>query len=118
MNVIPCSVKFFKDNVSSEGSAHQEESVNRGKTVHDRLKGKTLRTLEISGSRKEVSCVGNNEEERVTKDNPGHAQKPGRINGKIGTDQIDIKEKTLTSFHSCCLVVHFLTSWKARWSCL
>ena len=100
MNVIPCSVKFFKDNVSSEGSAHQEESVNRGKTVHDRLKGETLRTLEISGSRKEVSCVGNNEEERVTKDNPGHAQKPGGTIGRIGSDQIDKIRHSLHSIHA------------------
>ena len=100
MNVIPCSVKFFENYVGSEGSAHQEESVDRRKTVHDRLKGKTLRTLEISGSRKEISCVRNNEEESVTKDNPGHAQKPGRTNGRIGTDQLDKKRHPLYSIHA------------------
>ena len=100
MNIIPCSVKFFENNVGSEGSAHQEESVNRGKTVHDRLKGKTLRTLEISGSRKEVSSVGNNEEERVAKDNPGHAQKPERTNGRIGTGELDMKKHSLHSIHA------------------
>ena len=101
MNTIPCSIKFFENNVGSEGSAHQEESVDRGKTVHHRLKGKTLRTLEISGSRKEVSCIGYNEEERVTKDNPGHAQKPGRTNGRIGTGELDIKKKhSLHSIHA------------------
>ena len=101
MNIIPCSVKFFENNIGSEGSAHQEESVDRGKTVHHRLKGKTLRTLEISGSRKEVSCIGYNEEERVTKDNPGHAQKPGRTNGRIGTGELDIKKKhSLHSIHA------------------
>ena len=101
MNIIPCSIKFFENYIGSEGSAHQEESVDRGKTVHHRLKGKTLRTLEISGSRKEVSCVGNNEEERVTKDNPGHAQKPGRTIGRIGTGELDIKKKhSLHSIHA------------------
>ena len=49
---------------------------------------------------KEVSCVGNNEEERVAKDNPGHAQKPERTNGRIGTGELDMKKHSLHSIHA------------------